>query len=142
MARIREAAHLAGADGVVDRLGNGYDTLLGTWLVDGTELSEGEWRRIALARTLLRPAQVVILDEPTSAMDPWAEIQWIQRLQKFATGKTVILITHRFTTALHADIIYVMDEGRVIESGSHSELIAQNGRYAQSWAEQLRNPLS
>lgn len=140
--KVEEAAYYAGADEVIERLPQGYDALLGVWYESGTDLSVGEWRRVALARVLHRPAPIIVLDEPTSAMDPWAEMEWIGRLRDYARGRTVILITHRFTTALHADIIHVMEEGRIVESGSHEELIALNGRYARSWAEQLRPPVS
>jgi ATP-binding cassette subfamily B protein len=80
----------------------------------------------------------MILDEPTSAMDSWAEAEWISRFRELAEGRTAILVTHRFTTAMQADIIYVMARGRVIESGTHSELLAYNGKYAQSWKQQMR----
>lgn len=133
---IEQAAYFASADEVVARLPKQYETLLGVWFEEGTDLSQGEWRRVALARTLLRQAPITILDEPTSAMDPWAEAAWIRRFRTYAEGKTAIIITHRFTTALHADIIYVMENGHVVEYGSHTDLLAQGGRYAQSWAEQ------
>lgn len=137
---IARAAYFAGADEVIERLRGGYDAPLGIWFVDGTDLSVGEWRRIALARAMLRPAPLVVLDEPTSAMDPWAETAWIARFREYAQGRTAIIITHRFTTAMHADLIYVMDAGRVIESGTHEELLQAGGRYAQSWAEQMQAP--
>lgn len=136
--KIEESAYYAGADEVIARLPRGYDTMLGVWFESGTDLSVGEWRRVALARVLHRPAPIIVLDEPTSAMDPWAEMEWIGRLHDYSRGRTVILITHRFTTALHADVIHVMEGGRIVESGNHAELIALNGRYARSWAEQLR----
>lgn len=132
---IEQAAYFAGADEVIARLPKQYETLLGVWFEEGTDLSQGEWRRMALARTLLRQAPIVVLDEPTSAMDPWAEAAWIRRFRTYAEGKTAIIITHRFTTARHADIIYVMENGLVVESGSHAELLALGGRYAESWAE-------
>jgi len=133
---IQTAAQAAGADGVIARLPQGYDTLLGTWFEGGTNLSVGEWQRIALARAFLRQAPVVVLDEPTSAMDSWAEADWLQRLRGLAAGRTAIIITHRFTTARYADVIHVMDGGRIIESGSHEELLALGGRYACSWRAQ------
>ena len=134
---IEAAAQAAGAAEVISRLPQGYDTLLGKWFTGGTDLSVGEWQRVALARAFLRQAPVIILDEPTSAMDSWAESEWLRRFHQLAEGRTVLIITHRFTTAMHADIIHVMDGGQIVESGSHQELLARGGRYAESWYEQM-----
>lgn len=134
---IKAAAHAAGADKPIARLPQGYDTLLGKWFVDGTDLSVGEWQRLALARAFLRQAPIIVLDEPTSAMDPWAEADWLQRFRKLATGRTAVIITHRFTTAMRADIIHVMADGQIVETGRHDELLASGGRYAQSWKNQM-----
>jgi ATP-binding cassette subfamily B protein len=136
---VTSAARAAGADAIISRLPLGYDNMLGKWFESGSELSVGEWQRVALARAFLRQASVIILDEPTSAMDPWAEADWMTRFRKLAAGRTAILITHRFTTAMYADVIHVMDNGRVIESGTHDTLLARNGLYAQGWAAQARN---
>jgi ATP-binding cassette subfamily B protein len=135
--RIRRAARAAGAAGPVERLPQGYDTLLGKWF-GGAELSVGEWQRLALARAFLRDAGLVVLDEPTSAMDSWAEADWLGRFRELTAGRTALIITHRFTTAMHADRIHVMDAGRVVESGTHGELVAAGGRYAGSWRAQMR----
>jgi ATP-binding cassette subfamily B protein len=135
---VQKAAWDAGADEVVARLPNGYDNLLGNWFEGGTELSVGEWQRIALARAFLRKASLIVLDEPTGAMDPWAEIDWLLRFSKLAQGHTAIIISHRFTTASCADLIHVMDQGRIIESGTHDQLLNLNGRYANSWRAQMR----
>ncbi len=135
---IREAADAAGAHETIAHLPKQYDNLLGKWFVDGTELSVGEWQRIALARALVRQAPIVVLDEPTSAMDPWAEVAWLERFRSVAAGRTTIIITHRLTTAMHADAIHVMADGRILESGRHQELLVRGGRYAQAWAEQMR----
>ena len=135
--QITAAAAAAGADGPISRLPEGYNTLLGKWFEGGTDLSVGEWQRLALARAFLRQAPLIVLDEPTSSMDPWAEADWLGRFRRMATGKTAILITHRFTTAAHADIIHVMQDGQIIESGSHTELLAIGGLYAQSWHTQM-----
>jgi ATP-binding cassette, subfamily B, bacterial len=80
----------------------------------------------------------MILDEPTSAIDSWSESDWFERFRRLAHGRTAIIITHRFTVAMRADVIYVMDAGQIVESGSHDELPAQGGRYAQSWEMQMR----
>ncbi len=133
------AARAAGADGFVSRLPLRYETLLGRWFGGGVELSVGEWQRIALARAFARPTPVIFLDEPTSAMDSWAEADWMKRFRALCEGRTALIITHRFTTAMQADVIHVMDEGRIVESGTHAELIARDSRYAQSWRAQMRD---
>lgn len=136
--QIITMATAAGADQPIARLPHGYDTLLGRWFAGSTDLSTGEWQRLALARSFLRQSQIMILDEPTSAMDSWAEADWLQRLRSVMRDQTVIMITHRFTTAMQADMIHVMVDGQVIESGGHAQLLAQNGYYAQSWKTQVR----
>ena len=135
-AELDAAIQAAGAAEIVSRLPNREQTLLGRWFPGGTELSVGEWQRIALARAFLRRAPIIILDEPTSALDPWAEADWLERFRKLALGRTSIIITHRFTTAMHADVIHVMDRGRIVESGSHQRLLEQSGLYAESWSRQ------
>lgn len=135
--RISEAAVASGADGPIGRLPRGYDTVLGKWF-GGSELSGGEWQRLALARAFLRNADLIILDEPTSAMDSWAEADWLLRFRQLVAGRTALIITHRFTTAMQADMIHVMDQGRIVESGTHGELLFQQGRYEESWGRQMR----
>ncbi len=134
---IERAGEGAGAREVVQRLPRGYDTLLGKWFVEGTELSVGEWKRIALARTFYRQAPVFLLDEPTSSMDSWAEAEWMDRFSTQTRGQTGVIITHRFTTAMRADIIHVMQNGQIVESGSHEELLDREGEYAKSWKRQV-----
>ncbi|MCS6804397.1 MAG: ABC transporter ATP-binding protein [Acidobacteriota bacterium] len=146
MSQIEAAAAAAGADAPIRRLPDGYQTVLGKWF-GGAELSVGEWQRVALARAFIRQAPIIILDEPTSAMDSWAEADWLARFRQLAAGHTAIVITHRFTTAMQADVIHVMDNGRIIESGSHEQLLAQGGRYAESVQAQFQgrfnlNPLN
>jgi ATP-binding cassette, subfamily B, bacterial len=136
--QIETAARAAGADAPISRLPEGYETLLGKWF-GGVELSVGEWQRVALARAFLRQASIIVLDEPTSAMDSWAEADWMARFRKLVAGRTAVIITHRFTTAMQADIIHVMDTGQLVESGTHGELLAHNGRYAESWQRQMRS---
>lgn len=135
--KIRAAAKASGADEIAGRLPEGYDTLLGRWLSGGTDLSGGEWRRLALARTAFRDGHIIVLDEPTSSMDSWAEAEWTAGFTEHAHGRTAIIVTHRFTTAMHADIICVMDSGRVVESGVHNALVAKDGLYAASWRAQM-----
>jgi ATP-binding cassette subfamily B protein len=134
---VSDAIRAAGAEEIVARLSSHEETLLGRWFAGGTELSVGEWQRIALARAFLRRAPIMILDEPTSALDPWAEADWLLRFRELAVGRTSIIITHRFTTAMHADIIHVMHEGQIVESGSHLRLIEEKGLYAESWTRQM-----
>ena len=126
-----------GAHDLIRQLPQGYDTVMGRWF-GGTDLSVGEWQRLALARAFLRQADLIVLDEPTSAMDSWAEADWLARFRVLTAGRTVLIITHRFTTAMQADIIHVMAAGRIIESGTHAELVQQGGRYGQSWQQQMR----
>jgi ATP-binding cassette subfamily B protein len=133
LTQIQSAARSAGADTVISKLPRGYQNLLGSWFEEGAQISVGEWQRIALARAFLRKAPIIALDEPTSAMDPWAEAEWMARFRTLQKGRTAILITHRFTTAMFADIIHVMHDGRVVESGTHAELLARGGLYARGW---------
>lgn len=135
---LERAACDAGAHEVIARLPRGYDTLLGKWFADGVELSLGEWQRVALARAFFRQAPVLILDEPTSALDSWAEADWFDRFRTLAKGRTALIITHRFTIARCADMIHVMNAGRIVESGNHDDLLAQGGLYAQSWIAQTQ----
>jgi ATP-binding cassette subfamily B protein/ATP-binding cassette subfamily C protein len=129
--RIADAARAAGADEVVARLANGYDTLLDRRFHGGHDLSGGQWQRIAIARAFYRDADVMIFDEPTSALDPRAEHALFERIRQHAAGRTVVLISHRLSSVRYADRIYVLDRGRVVEQGTHSELVLANGRYAQ-----------
>ena len=129
---IEQAAIAAGAHDFIEELPKKYDTPLGKWFTDATELSVGQWQRVALARAFLRKAPLILLDEPTSAMDAWAEKDWLLRFKELCAGRTALVITHRFTTAMHADTILVVEEGKVVESGSHEELLALGGRYAES----------
>lgn len=136
--KIKAAARAAGTEEIVAKLPEGYATVLGNRFSGGTDLSAGEWQRLALARAFLRQAPIILLDEPTSAMDSWAEARWFESFHSLADGRTVILITHRLTTAMWADKVHVLDAGRVTESGSHDELMGKNGMYAAAWATQAR----
>jgi ATP-binding cassette subfamily B protein len=135
---VRQAARNAGADETISRLPQGYDTPLGKSFANGTDLSAGEWQRVAMARAFLRQAPIILLDEPTSFMDSWAEVEWFDKLRNLARGRTAMIVTHRFTIAMRADLIYVMDRGRVVESGSHQSLLSRGGLYAESWQEQMQ----
>jgi len=137
-AEIEFAAKSSGIHEKIMRLPQGYDSMMGKWFADGSDLSGGEWQRLALARAFLRKAEIMILDEPTSAMDPWAEFDWLERFRSIANGRTTIVVTHRFTLAMRADIIHVMRSGKIVESGHHDALLAQGGFYAESWEEQMQ----
>jgi len=129
---IEAAARAAGAHEVIRRLPKGFETVLGKWF-GGAELSAGEWQRVALARAFLRKAKLIILDEPTSMLDVWAEARWFTRFRELAKGCTVLIISHRLTTAMQADTIHIMRNGRITESGTHEELLKQRGRYHEAW---------
>ena len=135
---LRFAAEQAGASGLISKLPEGYRTILGKWFPNGHELSGGEWQRVALARAYFRRAQIFVLDEPTSFMDSWAEADWFDRFRELSMGSTGLLITHRFTIAMRADLIHVLDQGRLLETGTHRELVAGDGLYASSWRAQMK----
>ncbi|HET8912751.1 MAG TPA: ABC transporter ATP-binding protein [Ktedonobacteraceae bacterium] len=131
LALVKSAAAKSGADSVVDKLDDGYETMLGKWFDHGTQLSGGEWQKVALARAFMRDARVLILDEPTSALDAQAEYDVFTRFRQLTEGKTALFISHRFSTVRLADRIFVIENSELIESGTHNELIEQDGRYAQ-----------
>ena len=137
--RWREAAGLGRASDFIERLPQGYRTQLGKWFKSGQELSGGQWQKIALARAFMRTqADVLVLDEPTASMDARAEAEIFEHFRTLARGRITILISHRFSTVRMADQIAVLDRGRIIERGSHAELMALGGHYAQLFALQAR----
>jgi ATP-binding cassette subfamily B protein len=130
-ADIEAAAHKSLADEVVKKLAGGYDQMLGRRFVSGVDLSGGEWQRIALARAYLRDAQLLVLDEPTAALDAKSELEVFERFAELTLGKMALLISHRFSTVRMADRIVVLAGGRLVEEGTHQQLIALGGRYAE-----------
>ncbi len=136
------AATRADADEFLATLPEGYETMLGREFSGGYDLSIGQWQRVALARAFFRDAPFVILDEPTAALDARAESRLFERLRDLLEGRSVLLISHRFSSVRSADRIYVLDQGRVVEHGSHEELMAAGGRYAELFTLQARAYLS
>jgi ATP-binding cassette, subfamily B, bacterial len=127
---IEDAAHKSLADTVVSKLAGGYDQILGRRFEGGVELSGGEWQKMALARAYLRDAQLLILDEPTAALDARSELEVFERFAELTEGKMALLISHRFSTVRMADRIVVLSGGRLIEEGNHQQLMAKSGLYA------------
>jgi ATP-binding cassette subfamily B protein len=128
---IAGAADQAGAAEMIEKLPSGYETLLGPEFLGGVDLSVGQWQRMALARAFFRNAPFVILDEPTASLDARAEHELFVRIRALLRDRTVLLISHRFSSVRTADRIYVLHEGHVVEDGTHQELIALGGRYAE-----------
>ncbi|MBW4418207.1 MAG: ABC transporter ATP-binding protein/permease [Myxacorys californica WJT36-NPBG1] len=136
---IVAAARHSGADEVIRSLPHGYDTILGKLFDQGEELSIGQWQKVALARAFLRKSQLIVLDEPTSAMDPKAEYEVFQNFRRLIKDQAAILISHRLSTVKMADRIYVVDRGNIIESGTHAELVQLRGAYAQLFETQAKS---
>ena len=128
---IAEAARQAGAHHYLEGLPEGYETVLGKEFTGGYDLSIGQWQRIALARAFFRQARLLVLDEPTASLDARAENELFEYVQALAHGRSVLLISHRFSTVKSADRIYVLHDGEIVEEGTHDELVANGGRYAE-----------
>ncbi len=131
LALLKMAARKSMADTVIARLPRGYDQMLGGRFDGGLDLSGGEWQKVALARAYLRDAQLLILDEPTAALDARSEFEVFRRFAELTTGKMALFISHRFSTVRMADRIVVLDKGRIAEEGSHDQLASLGGRYAE-----------
>src|SRR5208283_5332378 len=131
-ARVQRAVEEGGATEVLSSLSEGLETPLGRWFKDGTELSGGQWQKVALARAFMREeADILVLDEPTAALDAEAEHAVYERFKTLAKGRTAILISHRFPTVRMADRIIVLQDGHILEEGTHASLLERNGEYAR-----------
>lgn len=138
---IQKAAKESLAHSLTEKLPGRYEQALGRRFNNGVELSGGEWQKVALARAYMKDSQVLILDEPTAALDARAEYDVFQRFAKLTQGKSAVLISHRFSTALLADRILVLNAGTILESETHEELLAKNGQYAELFRLQAKGYL-
>lgn len=136
---IIKAAQKAGVDKAIAKLPKGYETTLGTQFDEGEELSVGEWQKVAIARAFLRSAQILVLDEPTSALDARSEAEVFDQFRQLIRGKTAILISHRLSTVKMVDRIFVLEKGKIVESGTHAELLKIGGTYARLFAMQAKH---
>lgn len=136
--KMHDAAIKSGADEFIKKLKNGYDQVLGKWYSDGEELSGGQWQKLAIARAIYQDAPLLIMDEPTSAIDAESEYKIFKNLNKSYKGKSLILVSHRFSTVRNADKIIVIDNGKIIEQGTHKKLLNLKGKYALMFSTQAK----
>jgi ABC-type multidrug transport system fused ATPase/permease subunit len=129
--RIIDSAKKGGAHDIISKLPKGYDTLLGTWFKNGSELSIGQWQKVALSRIFMRDADVLIMDEPTASLDAEQEYLIFQHFRRLTEGRLSILISHRFSSVRMMDRIIVLDRGSIVEMGGHDELLLHNGVYSK-----------
>ncbi|HAZ44445.1 MAG TPA: ABC transporter ATP-binding protein [Cyanobacteria bacterium UBA11369] len=137
--KIVNAARHSGADEVIAQLPQSYDSILGKQFEQGEELSIGQWQKVAIARAFMRESQLIVLDEPTSALDPKAEYEVFKQFRKLLQGQSAILISHRLSTVKMADCIYVLEHGKIVEKGSHDQLMRLGGIYAYLFETQAQN---
>ena len=135
---IRLATKMSTSDEFINKLPNKYDQQLGRNFEDGVDLSGGEWQKLAIARAFYRQAPVLILDEPTSAIDALGENEIFENLEKSYINKSLILISHRFSTVRNVSKIFVVEDGKITESGTHSELLGKDGKYAKMFTTQAK----
>lgn len=140
-AKIDDAAYRGMADQVIEKLPQGYEQMIGRRFADGVDLSGGEWQKIAISRAYMREAQILVLDEPTAALDARAEYEVFHRFSELTAGKTAVLISHRFSTVRMADRILVLEKGHLLEIGTHEALLEQDGKYAELFGLQAQGYL-
>ena len=139
--KIDDAAYRGMADRVIEKLPQGYEQMIGRRFAEGVNLSGGEWQKVAISRAYMRDAQILVLDEPTAALDARAEYEVFQRFSELTAGKTAVLISHRFSTVRMADRILVLQNGRMLEIGTHEDLLAKDGKYAELFGLQAQGYL-
>lgn len=140
--QLKKAAKDAGIEKIIQDFPKQYDTILGRWFKDGEELSIGQWQMLSIARAFFRQAQLIVLDEPSSALDPQTEMKIFSKLKKLIKDRSALIISHRYSSVKMADRILVLDKGQIIEQGTHKELLALNGKYAFSYHTQADTYLS
>ena len=139
--KIDDAAYRGMADRVIEKLPQGYEQMIGRRFANGVDLSGGEWQKIAISRAYMREAQILVLDEPTAALDARAEYEVFRRFSDLTQGKTAVLISHRFSTVRMADRILVLQNGQMLEIGTHEELLEKDGKYAELFGLQAQGYL-